>query len=482
MSFCPKESRNLAMLTDFYEITMANGYFESGIGDQIAVFDMFFRKIPDQGGFAIFAGLEQLIEFLTSLRFVPEDLEYLRETKLFSEEFLRYLETFQFSCDVWSVSEGTPIFPNEPVIVVRGPLIQTQFIETMLLTTVNHQSLIATKASRMVRAANGKSVLEFGARRAQGYDGAMYGSRAAYIGGCTGTSCVISASRFGIPVSGTMAHSWVQSFDSEYDAFRRYAEIYPQECVLLIDTYNVLKQGVLNAIRVFDEILLPQGIRPKGVRIDSGDIAYLSKKVRRILDDAGYSDVPIIASNSLDEYIIRDLLLQDAAVDVFAVGENLITSKSSPVFGGVYKLVAVQRNGLLQPRIKKSETVEKVNWPHFKKLYRFYQRETGRSVADLVTLYDEQIASFEGYEIFDPNAIWKTKVLTGITAKELLQPVFLKGRLVYPSISTTEIRTSSIQQIDSLWDEVKRFENPHRYYVDFSKKLWEMRNQMLRGL
>ena len=293
---------------------------------------------------------------------------------------------------------------------------------------------------------------------------------------------MISASRFGIPVSGTMAHSWVQSFDSEYDAFRRYAEIYPQECVLLIDTYNVLKQGVLNAIRVFDEILLPQGIRPKGVRIDSGDIAYLSKKVRRILDDAGYSDVSIIASNSLDEYIIRDLLLQDAAVDVFAVGENLITSKSSPVFGGVYKLVAVQRNDLLQPRIKKSETVEKVNWPHFKKLYRFYQRETGRSVADLVTLYDEQITSFEGYEIFDPNAIWKTKVLTEITAKELLQPVFLKGRLVYPSISTTEIRKSSIQQIDSLWDEVKRFENPHRYYVDFSKKLWEMRNQMLRGL
>lgn len=476
------ENRNLTMLTDFYEITMANGYFESGVGNQIAVFDMFFRKIPDQGGFAIFAGLEQLIDFLENLQFSDEDLEYLRETKLFSEDFLKYLANFRFSCDVWSVPEGTPIFPNEPIIVVQGPLIQTQFIETMLLTTVNHQSLIATKANRIVRAAEGKKVLEFGARRAQGYDGAIYGSRAAYIAGCSGTSCVISGSRFGIPISGTMAHSWVQSFGDEYTAFRKYAEIYPKDCVLLVDTYNVLQQGIPNAIRVFDELLLPKGIRPKGIRIDSGDIAYLSKKARRMLDDAGYSDVPIIVSNSLDEYIIRDLLLQNAAVDVFAVGENLITSKSSPVFGGVYKLVAVQKDGALVPRIKKSETVAKVNWPHFKKLYRFYHSETGRSVADLITLYDETITSFEGYEIFDPNAVWKTKVLNHVVARELLQPVFAKGKRVYPFVTTMQIRDYCLQQIDSLWEEVKRFEYPHRYYVDFSKPLWELRNRMLSEL
>lgn len=482
MNYSITDGRNLTMLTDFYEITMANGYFQSGVGEQNAVFDVFFRKIPDNGGFAIFAGLKQLIDFMQNLSFSKDDLEYLRETKMFSEEFLKYLETFKFSCDVWSVPEGTPIFPNEPVVVVKGPLIQAQFIETMLLTTVNHQSLIATKANRIVRAAAGKPVLEFGARRAQGYDGAIYGSRAAYIGGCAGTSCVISASCFEIPVSGTMAHSWVQSFDSEYQAFKRYAEIYPNSCVLLIDTYNVLEQGVINAIRVFDEILKPQGICPKGVRIDSGDIAYLSKKVRKILDKAGYKDVPIIVSNSIDEHIIRDLLLQDAAIDVFAVGENLITSKSSPVFGGVYKLAAVEKDGTLKPKIKKSETVEKVNWPHFKKLYRFYDNETGRSVADLVTLWDEQISSFEGYEIFDPNAVWKKKELSNVTAKELLQPVFSKGRLIYPNITTTEIRNYCINQVDSLWDEVKRFENPHRYYVDFSKSLWTLRNDMLSSL
>lgn len=482
MSMNLTTSRNLTMLTDFYEITMANGYLSCGFQDKIAVFDMFFRKVPDNGGFAIFAGLEQLVYFLENLQFSEEDLKYLRDTGMFAEEFLDYLKHFHFVCDVWSVPEGTPVFPNEPVITVRGPIIQAQFIETMLLTTVNHQSLIATKANRIVRAAEGKSVMEFGARRAQGYDAAIYGSRAAYIGGCDSTSCVISASEYGIPVTGTMAHSWVQTFDTEYEAFRQYAEIYPEHCVLLVDTYNVVKSGIPNAIRVFDEVLKPKGIRPSGVRIDSGDIAYLSKKARKLLDDAGYSDVKIIASNSLDEYIIRDLLLQKAVVDVFAVGENLITSKSFPVFGGVYKLAAVEQNGELVPRIKLSETIEKVNLPHFKQVYRFYSKDTGRNVADLVSLRDETINVEHGITIFDPNASWKKKFLDNIEKKELLQPIFQKGKLVYHLPSLDEIRSYCLEQVELLWDEVKRFEYPHKYYVDLSFHLWDLKNSMLSSL
>lgn len=470
------------MLTDFYEITMANGYLECGFQDKEAVFDMFFRKVPDNAGFAIFAGLEQLITFLDNLKFSEDDLEYLRKSKMFSEEFLDYLENFTFDCDVWSVPEGTPVFPNEPVIIVKGPIIQAQFIETMLLTTVNHQSLIATKANRIVRAARGKEVMEFGARRAQGYDAAIYGSRAAYIGGCSSTSCVISANEYDIPVAGTMAHSWIQTFDSEHEAFKCYANIYPDNCIFLVDTYNVLKSGVPNAIRVFDEILKPKGIIPKGIRIDSGDIAYLSKKSRALLDQAGYQDVKIIASNSLDENIIRDLQEQGAAVDIYAVGENLITAKSAPVFGGVYKLCAVEHNGKLQPRIKLSETIEKVNLPHLKKLYRFYSKETGRNVADLVALWDEEINVEHGMTIFDPNASWKKKFLTNIEKKELLQPIFQRGKLVYQMPSLEEIRNYCMEQVELLWDEVKRFEFPHKYYVDLSFKLWDLKNSMLSDL
>ncbi len=358
------EQRNLTLLTDFYELTMANGYLKKGIGDRIAVFDMFFRKIPDEGGFAIFAGLEQLIDYLKNLKFTKQDIEYLRSKNTFCEEFLSYLENFRFSCDVWSVEEGTPIFPGEPVIVVKGPIIQAQIIETMILLTINHQSLIATKASRIVRAAQGRAVMEFGSRRAQSYDAAILGARATYIGGCTSTACAIADREYGIPAVGTMAHSWVQMFDSEYEAFKKYAEIYPDNCVLLVDTYNVLKSGVPNAIKVFDEVLKPLGIRPKGIRIDSGDIAYLSKKARKMLDAAGYEDCTICASNSLDEYIIRDLLVQGAKIDSFGVGENMITSKSSPVFGGVYKLVAVENeHGELVPKIKLSESIVKITTP-----------------------------------------------------------------------------------------------------------------------
>ncbi len=482
MSFDLTSSRNLTMLTDFYEITMAGGYFESGFSDRRAIFDVFFRQIPDGGGFAIFAGLAQIIEFLQNLRFTPDDLSYLRRTGLFSDAFLDYLKHFRFCCDVWSVEEGTPIFPNEPVVTVRGPIMQAQFIETMLLTTVNHQSLVATKANRVVRAAGGKPVLEFGARRAQGYDGAIYGSRAAYIGGCSGTSCVISAAEYDMPVSGTMAHSWVQSFDSEYDAFAAYANIYPNDCTLLVDTYNVLRSGVPNAIRVFDTILKPKGIRPVGIRIDSGDIAYLSKRARGMLDQAGYSDVKIIVSNSLDEYIVRELILQKAAVDVFAVGENLITSKSSPVFGGVYKLSAVEQDGVWIPKIKVSETVEKMTLPAFKTIYRFFSSQNGRAIADLIALRDEKISYENGITIFDPSAIWKKKRLQDVTAKELLVPVFLEGKLVYHSPSLREIRSACLSMVDTLWDEVKRFENPHRYYVDQSQRLWDLKNSILLSL
>lgn len=479
MSINLTASRNLTMLTDFYEITMANGYLNSGFADKIAVFDMFFRKIPDDGGFAIFAGLEQLLDFLENLYFSEEDIAYLRSLGYFSEAFLDYLKDFSFSCDVWSVVEGTPIFPNEPIVTVRGSIIQAQFIETMLLTTINHQSLIATKANRMVRAAKGKEVMEFGARRAQGYDGAIYGSRAAFIGGCSSTSCAISAAEYHIPVTGTMAHSWVQSFDSEYSAFYHYAKIYPTQCVLLVDTYSVEYSGVPNAIRVFDELLKPKGIRPKGIRIDSGDIAYLSKKARAMLDKAGYKDVKIIASNSLDEYIIRDLLLQEAAVDIFAVGENLITSKSSPVFGGVYKLAAVEENGVLTPKIKISETIEKVTLPHFKKAYRFYERETGRNVADFIALADEQFNFQKEFTIFDPIAVWKKKTLKNFIARELLVPVFVRGKRVYQSPSLKEIQKECLKQVRALWEEVKRFEYPHRYYVDLSDALWNLKAQML---
>lgn len=471
---------NLTMLTDFYEITMANGYFANGYRDTIVYFDMFFREIPDNGGYAIMAGVQQIVEYLEHLEFTPEDIEYLRSCKIFNEEFLRYLQNFHFCCDVWAVPEGMPIFPGEPIITVRGPVIQAQFIETMILLTVNHQSLIATKASRICRAAQGRPVMEFGSRRAQGSDGAILGARAAYIGGCCGTACTICDREYGVPALGTMAHSWIQLFDSELDAFRAYAREYPQNCTLLVDTYNVLKSGIPHAIQVFREEIVPRGYRPGGIRIDSGDITYLSKKARKMLDDAGFPDCKICASNSLDEYIIRDMLIQGAQVDSFGVGERLITSSSHPVFGGVYKLSAVEDgSGNIIPKIKISENVSKITTPGFKKLWRLYDRTSGKALADVLTLFDEVIDDTRPYEIFDPNFVWKRKVLTNFRAEEIRVQLFSNGRAVTKKKSLKELQDFCRQQVDTLWDEVKRFENPHRYYVDLSQKLWDVKNKMI---
>ncbi len=473
------ERMNLTMLTDFYEITMGNGYYQNGLKDKIAYFDMFFRKVPDDGGFALMAGVEQLIEYLNGLCFEDADIEFLRSKKLFAEEFLQYLKNFRFSCDVWAVPEGTPIFPNEPIVTVRGPIIQAQLVETMVLLTINHQSLIATKANRIVRAAQGRAVVEFGSRRAQGYDGAMFGARAAYIGGCVGTACTIAEREFDVPAVGTMAHSWIQMFPNELDAFRAYARIYPDNCLLLVDTYNVLKSGIPNAIKVFREEVVARGFRPKGIRIDSGDIAYLSKRSRRMLDDAGFSDCNILASNSLDEYIIRDILVQGAKVDSFGVGECLITSKSEPVFGGVYKLVAVEEAGQIVPKIKLSENVEKITIPGFKQLWRLFERDSGKAIADVLTLADEVIDETKPFEIFDPEHTWKRKTISDFYARKLLTRIFDQGRCVYGNPSLKTIKDYCQVQVDTLWDEVLRFENPHDYYVDLSRQLWDVRERLL---
>lgn len=471
---------NLTMLTDFYEITMANGYFQNGWKDKIAYFDMFFRKVPDNGGFAIMAGVEQVIQYLENLEFSQADIEYLRSRNQFSEDFLQYLKNFKFSCDVWAVPEGTPIFPGEPVVIVRGPVIEAQFIETMILLTVNHQSLIATKANRIVRAAQGRAVMEFGSRRAQGYDGAIYGARAAYIGGCIGTACTIAEKEFNIPAIGTMAHSWIQMFPNELDAFRTYAKTYPDNCTLLVDTYNTLKSGVPNAIKAFNDEIVPRGFRPKGIRIDSGDITYLSKAARKMLDQAGFPDCKIVASNSLDEFIIRDILIEGAQVDQFGVGERLITSRSEPVFGGVYKLVAVEEEGKITPKIKLSENVGKVTNPCFKQIYRLFDNESNKAIADVITLHDEVIDENEAYEIFDPEYTWKRKTLTGFRAHKLLVQIFKKGKCIYESPNTQQIKAFCQAQLETIWDEVKRFENPHKYYVDLSKKLWDEKQRLLQ--
>lgn len=470
---------NLTLLADFYEITMANGYLEHGVADQIAYYDMFFRKIPDGGGFAIMAGLEQVIEYLKNLHFTREDIAYLRSKKCFSETFLEYLANFHFECDVWAIPEGMPIFPGEPLLTVRGPAIQAQFLETMILLTISHQCLIATKANRIVRAADGRAVMEFGSRRAQGVDGAVMGARAAYIGGCVGTACTIVDRDMHIPALGTMAHSWVQMFPSEEEAFRNYAKTYPDNCTLLVDTYNVLQSGIPNAIKVFNEEVVPRGFRPKGVRIDSGDIAYLSKKARVMLDEAGFPDCGIVASNSLDEYIIRDILDQGGQVDSFGVGERLVTAKSDPVFGGVYKLAAVEKDGELVPKIKVSENVEKITNPGFKVPWRLYERSTGKAIADVITLQGEVIDDSQPYEIFDPEHTWKRKFVQDFVAKPLQVPIFEKGNCVYQSPNLQEIQKFCQEQIDTLWDEVLRFEHPHKYYVDLSQSLWDMKHTLL---
>lgn len=473
------KERNLTLLTDFYELTMAGGYFECDHKDRIAYFDMFYRTNPDKGGYAIMAGVEQMIEYLTNLKFTDEDIEFLRGKGIFSEAFLEYLRNFKLECDVWAVPEGTPIFPGEPIVTVKGPLIQAQFIETMILLSINHQSLIATKANRIARAAQGRAVMEFGSRRAQGFDGAIYGARAAYIGGCCGTACTICERDFGVPALGTMAHSWIQSFDTEYEAFAAYAKLYPNNCTLLVDTYNTLKSGVPNAIKVFDDILKPMGIRPKGIRIDSGDITYLSKKARKLLDEAGYEDCKICASNSLDEYIIRDMQIQGARVDLYGVGERLITSSSSPVFGGVYKLVATEKDGVVTPKIKISENVGKITTPCFKKLYRLYDLETGKSIADVITLNDEIIDDTKPYEIFDPQNTWKRKTIENFKAVDIRKKYIENGKLIEEMPDITTIKKYCQRQMETLWDEVIRFENPHTYYVDLSQKLWDIKNDLL---
>ncbi len=470
---------NYTLLCDFYELTMANGYFELGKADEISYFDVFFRKVPDGGGFAIAAGLEQVIDYIKNLKFTEEDIAFLRSKKLFSENFLNYLRTFKFTGDIYAVPEGTPIFPNEPIMTVRAPSVEAQFIETYVLLCLNHQSLIATKANRIVRAAQGRSVMEFGSRRAQGSDGAIMGSRAAYIGGCSSTACAISEKLFGIPAVGTMAHSWVQMFDSEYEAFESYCKKYPNNATLLVDTYDVLKSGVPNAIKAFDKVLKPLGIKNCGIRLDSGDITYLSKKARKMLDEAGYTECKIVVSNSLDEIIIRDLFLQGARIDLLGVGERLITAKSNPVFGGVYKLVAVEKDGDVIPKIKISENPEKITNPHFKKVYRIFDNETGTAIADQLCVYDEVIDENEPLELFDPVQVWKTKTVTNFTAKELLVPIFKNGECVYECPSIHEVRDYCKVQIMTLWDEVKRFENPHRYYVDLSRKLWDIKHGLL---
>ena len=477
-----RDNRNLTMLMDLYELTMANGIFKSEYKDTITYFDMFFRRVPDEGGYAIMAGIEQLIEYFNNLHFDKDDIEYLEGLNLFSKEFIDYLRDFKFECDVWAVPEGTPIFPQEPIVTVKGPAIQAMMVETMVLLTINHQSLIATKTNRIVRAAGDRPVLEFGARRAQGADAAYYGARAAIIGGCVGTADVKTAKDFGVPASGTMAHSWVQLFEDEYSAFKAYAEIYPDSCLLLIDTYNVLKSGVPNAIKVFDEVLKPLGKRPKGVRIDSGDITYLSNKVREMLDAAGYEDCKICVSNSLDEYLIRDMIFQGAKVDSFGVGERLITASSEAVFGGVYKLAAVEKDGEIIPKIKVSENTAKITIPGVKIPWRLFDRKTGKAIADVITLSDEKIDSNEPYEIFDPIHTWKRKVVTDFVAVKLQKKIFENGKQVYESPTVKEISDYRKEQVDSLWDEVKRFEKPHTYYVDLSEKLWEQKNSLLKSI
>lgn len=474
-----RTKENLSMLADFYEFTMGNGYLESGLGDTIAYFDMYYRRNPDSASFSIAGGLNTFIRYIEDLHFTDDDIDYLRSRGIFDERFLDYLANFECTCDIWAIPEGSIVFPNEPLVIVRGPVIQVSLIETMLLLTVNHQSMIATKANRIVRAAQGRAVMEFGSRRAQGADAATQGAIAAYIAGAVGTANTLADSTYGVPALGTMAHSWVMMFADEYESFKTYAEIYPENCVLLVDTYDTLGSGVPNAIRVFEEVLKPMGYRPGGIRLDSGDIAYLSKKARKMLDDAGYEDATIVASNSLDEYKITDILSQGAQINSFGVGENLITSKSNPVFGGVYKLVAVEKDGEVVPKIKISENVEKITTPGFKSIYRFYDKKTEKAIADVITVHGEEINEDEPYEIFHPTYTWKRMTLTDYIVRPMLVRIFEEGKLVYDVPTLEETRAYCKKEVDSIWEEYKRFEHPQIYKVDLSKELWDMKHHLL---
>ena len=474
------KEQNYTLLCDYYELTMANGYFEAGKHNEIVYFDMFFRDIPDGGGFAIAAGLEQVVEYIENLHFTDEDIQFLRGKGIFSESFLEYLKGFHFTGDIWAIPEGTPIFPGEPILTVRAPAAEAQFIETYVLLTINHQSLIATKTNRVVRAANGRPVAEFGSRRAQGATGAILGARAAYIGGCAATACTITDKKYNVPATGTMAHSWIQMFDDEYTAFKTYCERYPNNATLLVDTYDTLNSGVPNAIKAFKEVLLPKGITKCGIRLDSGDITYLTKKARKMLDDAGLCECKIVVSNSLDENIIREILHEGAEVDSFGVGERLITAKSSPVFGGVYKLVAKEKDGEVIPKIKISENSGKITNPHYKKVYRIFSNETGQPIADLLCVYDEVIDPSKPLDLFDPVDTWKRKEVTNYSVRELLVPIFKDGKKVYECPDINDIKAYCQNEVEHLWSEVKRFENPHRYYVDLSQKLWDIKQNLLK--
>ncbi|MDI6452524.1 nicotinate phosphoribosyltransferase [Peloplasma aerotolerans] len=472
-------NRKLSLLMDYYELTMANGYFKDKKHNQIAVFDVFFRSVPDQGGYAVFAGLEQVIEYIQNLTFDEEELEFLRSKKIFDEKFLEYLKHFKFSCDVYAMKEGTPVFPHEPLIIVKGPIIECQLIETMILLTINHQSLIATKAARIVYAAQGRSVLEFGARRAHGYDASIYGARAAYISGVIGSSNTYVDFKYQIPALGTMAHSYVQSYETEYDAFKAYAQTYPNNTVLLVDTYNTLHQGVPNAIKIHKEILEPMGCSLKGIRLDSGDLTYLSKEVRNMLDEAGLKDTKITVSNSLDEYLIKELLHQGAKIDAFGVGERLVTARSEAVFGGVFKLAAIEVDGKLVDKIKISDNIQKTTVPGFKQVYRFYDGKC-MAIADVITLHDEVIDETKPYLLFDPNFPWKSKLIENFNVKSLLVPIFKNGKCVYDLPSLEQIRAYAKEEHDRLWQEVLRLERPHLYYVDLSKKLWDIKQDLIQ--
>jgi len=474
------DNRKLELVTDFYEFTMSNGFFAKNISNQIAYFDVFFREIPDNGGYVIFAGLEQIIDYVKNLKFNDEDINYLKNKNIFSDEFLKYLRNFKFTGTIWAIPEGTVVFPNEPLITVKAPIIEAQLLETAMLCLINHQSLIATKSSRIVNAAKGRPVMEFGARRAHSIDAAVFGARAAIIGGCVGTSCTLTAKEWNIPASGTMAHSFVQAFDSEYEAFKAYAENYPNDCTLLIDTYDTLNSGIKNAIKVFNEVLVPNGYRPKAVRLDSGDLSYLSKKIRTILDEAGFEDCKICGTNALDEYVITSILEEGAKIDLFGVGENLITAKSHPVFGGVYKLVAIEKDGKIVPKIKVSNNTIKITNPGFKKVYRFYDKSTNKAIADVITLNDEIIPE-DNYTIFDPVSPWKKKKLTNYKVRPLQELVFDNGELIYNSPDLTTIADNAKKELTTLWTEVTRIKNPHKYYVDLSQKLWDLKNKLLEN-
>lgn len=472
------DDRKLTLLMDFYELTMANGYLNDQKHQEIAVFDVFFRSIPDGGGYAIFAGLEQVVHYLDDLSFNESELEFLKSKKIFKDLFIDYLKHFKFTCDVYSMKEGTPIFPHEPIMIVKGPIIECQLIETMILLTLNHQSLIATKARRIVHQARGRSVLEFGARRAHGYDASIFGARAAYISGCVGSSNTYADYMYQIPALGTMAHSFVQSYDTEYEAFKSYANTYPESCVLLVDTYNTLKQGIPNAIKIHKEILEPKGYRLKGIRLDSGDLTYLTKEARRMLNEAGLSDVKITVSNALDEYLIKELIHQGAEIDAFGVGERLVTARSEAVFGGVFKLSAIKKDGKYIPKIKISDNVQKTTTPGFKQVYRFYDQNC-MAKADVITLFDEKIDQSKPYLLFDPLFPWKQQIIENYQAVPLLVPIFIKGKRVYELPSLVDIKTYALESFNRLWPEVQRLENPHEYYVDLSKKLWDLKNDLV---